>query len=143
MPKNCSFHLKKWPIFAATGRRVSKVLQNCSNTSILLSYMLLWFGFQSFIQKNVKNLRLQFVKTEVQANSFYKTLFFSTHKTPVRPYFKKEKLSKKLVVLKNTCFAEFWELFTLFFIYFFILLEFLGSISGFRFRPFFFFKIAG
>ena len=38
---------------------------------------------------------------EVQVNSVYKVPFFSTHKVPVRPYFKKEKLVKKLVALKK------------------------------------------
>ena len=57
LAKNCLFHLKKWPIFVFTGRKVSKVLQNCSNTSISSSYMLVWFIFFSFTRNNVKRFK--------------------------------------------------------------------------------------
>ena len=117
--------------------------KSCSSPACLSQFLVSRFNDIYFWRMPINSI----FKTHVQANSVYKTPFFPTYKTPVRPCFEKEKLSKKLVVLKNTCFWEFWELFTLFFIYFFekksvifsFLLDFLGSISPFRFRPFFFF----
>ena len=51
------FHLKKWPIFVATGHKVSGVLQICSNSCIQSSYKFVWFTFCFFIRKNIKKLK--------------------------------------------------------------------------------------
>ena len=45
LAKKLPFRIKKLLIVATIGRRVSKVLQSCLNTSILSTYMLVWLIF--------------------------------------------------------------------------------------------------